>query len=365
MSATPTHVLLHVFSTFGVGGPQVRFSQLVTALGRKYRHIVAAMDGNYDCRSRIPDDSGVTYLESLCLGGGTLAKILYFRSRLRELRPDVLVTYNWGAIEWAMANAPLIARHIHVEDGFGPEERIVRLRRRSLARRFLLRSSNLVVPSEKLRRIALDEWRLEPQQVQYIPNGINSDRLSALMRDGPTKTWSGVGPIIGTVAALRPEKNIERLLRAFRLVGASHSCRLMIVGDGPERSRLEALSIELGLAHRTRFTGHMEAPELAFREFDMFALSSDTEQMPLSVLEAMAAGLAIVATDVGDVAEMVAPSNRRFVAAHNETELAGSLKTLLLDASNRVRIGQENRNRTQERFREDAMVNAYDRLFDS
>src|SRR5579872_651387 len=351
MSSTPTHILLHAFSTFGIGGPQVRFSQLVTALGGKYRHIVAAMDGNYDCRSRIPDDLGVIYLGSVRPGRSTLANVLCFRGHLRHLRPDLLVTYNWGAIEWVMANALPVARHIHVEDGFGPEERTVRLRRRSLARRFLLQSSILVVPSQRLRRIAVEEWCLRPQRIQYIPNGIVPERFGTLI-DGPADACCGAGPIIGTVAALRAEKNIERLLRAFRLVADSHPCRLVIVGDGPERSRLEALSIELGLAHRIRFTGHLEAPESALRGFDLFALSSDTEQMPLSVLEAMAAGLAIVATNVGDVAEMVAPSNSPFVTAPNEIELAEALKVLLLDASKRTRIGQENRARTRERFRQ-------------
>jgi glycosyltransferase involved in cell wall biosynthesis len=365
MRATSPHILLHVFSTFGVGGPQVRFSQLATAFGRKYRHIVAAMDGNYDCRFRIPDDLGVRYLESFPAGEGVLSRVLNFRGCIRGLRPDLLVTYNWGAIEWAMANMLPIARHIHVEDGFGPEERTVRLRRRSLARQFLLRSSIVVVPSQKLRRIAVEEWGLRPGQVQYIPNGIDADRLCAQMLNGRTETWCGVGPIIGTVAGLRPEKNIERLLRAFRLVASAHPCRLMIVGDGPERGRLEALSIELGLAHRIRFAGHLEVPASAFRGFDLFALSSDTEQMPLSVLEAMAAGLSIVATDVGDIAEMVAPSNRKFVGARNEIELAEALKALLFDVNERARIGGENRDRARKLFRQDAMIDSYARLFDA
>lgn len=365
MTKNLSRLLLHVFPSFGVGGSQVRFSRLATGLSPKYRHLIVALNGNYGCRSRIPQNSPVMYLDGWTPTGWVFAKVVRFRSILRELQPDVLVTYNWGAIEWALANALPLARHIHVEDGFGPEERHVRLRRRSLARRFLLRSSVVVVPSRKLQRIALEEWGLKPSRVHYIPNGIDCDQLSLLDADCSTEVLTREVPVIGTVAALRPEKNIERLVRAFSLVVASDDCRLIIVGDGPERGHLEALSRELGLSHRVRFRGHTDAPESAYRDFDVFALSSDTEEMPFSVLEAMAAGLPIAATDVGDVAEMVAPSNRRYVAGHCEKELAASLNALLASATERERIGRDNQDKTQECFRQDVMLQAYARLFDA
>jgi glycosyltransferase involved in cell wall biosynthesis len=364
MNAVQIPLLLHVFPTFAVGGAQVRFSRLVMAMRTKYQHIVVAMDGNFDCRARIPNDCEVKYFENMQRRGNTFAKMLYFRQLLKKLRPNVLVTYNWGAIEWAMANAYKVARHIHVEDGFGPDEVSARLRRRSLARRFLLRSSVVVVPSQRLKQIALKEWRLHQRQVYYIPNGIDCDRLRALTANCRASRLDA-DPVIGTVATLRPEKNIARLLRAFRLVAGTCPCRLIIVGDGPEKGRLEALSAELGLADRIHFTGYMNEPEVAYGGFDVFALSSDTEQMPLSVLEAMAAGLPIAATEVGDIPDMVAPSNRRFVAARNEAELAVHLKSLLTDANERTRIGRDNHDRMREQFTQDAMVDAYARLFDA
>jgi len=345
----------------------VRFCRLVKAMGTKYRHIVVAMDGNFDCKARIPRGCQVECFEYIQCRRSMLSRVLHLRKELKKLRPNVLVTYNWGTIEWAMANVFKVVRHIHVEDGFGPQEVSTRLRRRSVARRLLLRSSVLVVPSQRLKQIALKEWRLHPQQIYYIPNGIDCDRLRALAATCPAGRfgWLDGGPVIGTVATLRPEKNIGRLLRAFRLFAATSPCRLIIVGDGPEKGSLEALSAELGLADRIHFTGYMEEPEVAYGGFDVFALSSDTEQMPLSVLEAMAAGLPIAATEVGDIADMVAPSNKRFVTARNEAELAANLETLLSDANERTRIGRENHNRMREQFTQDAMVLAYARLFDA
>src|SRR5260370_1126532 len=89
------------------------------------------------------------------------------------MRPDALITSNWGSIEWAMANIWPLVRHLHVEDGFGPEERDAQIRRRVWARRILLRRSMVVVPSRVLWGIATGIWRLDPRRLRYIANGIH------------------------------------------------------------------------------------------------------------------------------------------------------------------------------------------------
>ena len=121
--------------------------------------------------------------------------------------------------------------------------------------------------------------------MHYVPNGIDLDRFAAGER-APTGE-----PVIGTITGLRREKNLTRLLRAFRQVADTTPARLIIAGDGSERATLEAQAAELGLGQRVQFTGHLDDPAPLYRSIDVFALSSDTEQMPLSVLEAMAACL--------------------------------------------------------------------------
>src|SRR6185437_14374501 len=129
-------------------------------------------------------------------------------------------------------------------------------------------------------------------------------------------------PVIGTVAALRPEKNLSRLLRAFRLVRERMPCRLLIAGDGEERASLEKQAEFLGLREQVLFTGHVQETERIYAALDLFALSSDTEQMPTTVVEAMASGLPVAAVDVGDISQMVAAENRPFVTERNEASLA-------------------------------------------
>src|SRR5580698_10655388 len=168
-----SRTVLSVFATFAVGGPQVRFAALANRYGARYRHLIVAMDGNLACRERLSPSLDVSFPAVPIHKGATLANLRAFRRLLRAWRPDVLVTNNWGSIEWAMANLPAIVRHVHIEDGFGPEERDRQIRRRVWMRRLALRRSTVALPSRTLVRIATATWRLDPRRIHYIPNGID------------------------------------------------------------------------------------------------------------------------------------------------------------------------------------------------
>lgn len=356
-------LVLSVFSTFAVGGPQVRFTTLANRLGPAFRHAIVAMDGQFDCAERLRPGLDITYPAVVIRKGETLANLRSFREALRQIRPDVLATYNWGTIEWAMANTvrPL-APQIHIEDGFGPEEQSHQIPRRVLMRRMFLRRRTVVVPSRTLWRIATEVWQLPEARMRYIPNGIDLSRFAP--RPADRGTAGGASVTIGTVAALRAEKNLTRLIRAFHLLPEALGARLVVVGDGPHRVPLEKLAAELGLGERVRFAGHIEDPSSFYQQFDLFALSSDTEQMPLSVLEAMAAGLPVAATDVGDVRTMLAEENAPFVVPKDEaTALAGALQRLVENAPLRTRTGAANRAKAERDYDEQTMVAAYQALF--
>jgi len=388
MSAAP-RTLLSVFATFAVGGQQVRFAALANRYGPRYRHLIVPMDGNDACRERLSPLLDVSFPSVPIRKGATLANLRAFRRFLREHRPDVLVTHNWGSIEWAMAVLPALIRptlirpglfrpapvrpapvrqvhirHVHIEDGFGPEERDTQIRRRVLTRRLALHWSTVALPSQTLVRIATGTWRLDPQFVHYIPNGIDLGRFPGTHHPDVAAAWPGEGPVVATVAALRAEKNLGRLLRAFATATAARPARLVIVGDGPERAGLEALAAALGIARRVSFLGHAADPAPLYAGFDLFALSSDTEQMPIAVIEAMAAGLPVAATDVGDVRAMLAEENAPWIAPRDDAALAASLTALLDDAALRSRIGAANRARALAAFDQERMFAAYAALFD-
>lgn len=358
----PPPLLLHVFPSFAVGGAQVRLAALANRFPGRWRHVVLPLDGQTDCAARVAPGVDLQCIPPPFTKATPIARRLSAMTRLlRELRPALLVTSNWGSIEWALANRlTRTCPHLHLEDGFGPEERSVQLPRRVWARRLILRRSMVVLPSETLQRLALDVWRLNPARCRLIPNGVDLRRLR------PASGPPGPGIVIGTTAALRPEKNIGRLLRAFALIRqAAPRLRLDILGDGPERAALEAQASALGIAAQTRFLGHVADPAALLRGMDILALSSDTEQMPFAVLEAMATGLPVASTDVGDVRLMLAVPNRALVTALTDEALAGALLTLMQDTSLRASLGQANRERAEAVYDEEAMFQAHAGLLDA
>ncbi len=357
--AAPT--VLHAFPTFAVGGAQMRFAAVANRFGPAYRHVIHAASGDYAAARHLGPAVAAAYPALPSARGGTLGHARRFRQVLAELRPDVLVTYNWGSIEWAIANALPLARHIHIEDGFGPEERDRQIRRRVLTRRVCLRRATVVLPSRTLWRIATGGWRLDPRRLRYVPNGVDLGRFRP-DAPGPVPLWPGEGRVIGTVATLRAEKNVARLIRAFARLAAP--ARLVVAGDGPERSRLQALAGELELGARVHFPGAVHDPAPLYRSFDLFALSSDTEQMPLSVLEAMASGLPVAATDVGDVRDMLPGPCQAFVTPRDGEALSGALASLLRRPDRGRELGALNRARAVREYGQEAMFQAHAALLD-
>src|SRR3982751_2975864 len=145
-TASGTKHLVHVFPGFSVGGSQSRFVQLIRGAGQRYRHTVLSLDGRTEMADHLPDDAGVKVITPAIQKGSGLGTWVRCHRQLRQLRPDLLVTYNWGSIDWCISNffVPL-ARHIHIEDGFGPEEKSRQLRRRVWARRLALTGANSTV----------------------------------------------------------------------------------------------------------------------------------------------------------------------------------------------------------------------------
>jgi glycosyltransferase involved in cell wall biosynthesis len=336
----------------------MRYVAVANRFPTRYVHNIIAMDGATCARGRLHPAVRASFPAQEAHKSDTLGNYRRFRTTLRATRPDCLVTHNWGSIEWAMANWPRLAHHIHIEDGFGPEEQTNQIRRRVLTRRIVLSRTTVVVPSRNLQRIATTVWGLSPRRVYYLPNGIDLARFTP-RRQQPN------GPlVVGTVAALRPEKNLPRLLRAFALAHATTPASLIIAGDGPERATLERLADELRISPHVRFLGYVPDPSSIYHQVDIFALSSDTEQMPISVMEAMASGLPVVSTDVGDVRQMLSTPNLPLVTADSDQALAATLITALRDSTLRRTIGAQNRAKAEQDYGQEAMFQAYAALFD-
>lgn len=239
---------------------------------------------------------------------GARTAVAGVRRMLEHLRPDVLHTHL------AFADIVGIAAATGVRAGHGGRVRVVstehgiagvrgyyqksrvQARAKSSAHRArLMRTDAVIAVSESTREQILGQW-WQGARVQVVRNGV----------DAPTDPVApDAGLRVLSLSRLAPEKRIDQLLRAFALVAAKRSdAALTVAGTGPEEDSLREVASQLGLGERVRFVGHVDAAH-ALREHDVVAQFSDWENLSYTLLDAVAAGLGVVATDVGGNREIV------------------------------------------------------------
>jgi len=263
-------------------------------------------------------------------------------------------------------------QHVHHEDGFNADETDGLKGRRNWTRRISLRGSEIIVPSAKLEGIARRTWRLP--RVHLIPNGVDSRAFAKNAERGAAlRVAHGIPEdafVIGAVGHLRPVKTFGRLIRAAAAAPFPEGVKphLMLVGDGPERGRLESIAAECQDRIPVTFTGHTSDLVPAYSAMDVFSLSSDSEQQPVSLLEAMAAGVPAAATNVGDIARTLGPDARRFIVDLDEDaerSLGAAFAQLAADAELRADLAAQGLERVRAEFSNEAMIDAYGRIFRS
>lgn len=361
---TPVRIL-HCHSTFSLGGKEARAVRLMNAFGDAAEHVVlSAMPDRLAARDAIARGIKADFPTDAppLTGAPTPLRLWRLARYMRGF--DLVLTYNWGAFDAVMARRifggpPLI----HHEDGFNEDEAVRLNPKRNRYRRLGLKAAyRLVVPSERLEKIARLYWGKEALR---IPNGVPVAAFARPPEPGAIPGFEREGDevVVGTVAGLRAVKNLPRLVRAFS--GMTHRpARLLIVGEGPESERIAAEARSTGVAARVLMPGFLAEPARWIGHFDIFALSSDSEQFPISLVEAMAAGLPVVATAVGDVPGIVAEDNKPLIVApEDEAGFAAALDSLADQPGLRRAIGEANRELAQKCYDEREMIAAYARLY--
>jgi len=362
--------ILQLHGTFDLGGKEARLVRLMNRWGDKATHDLLVGDPQATAaRAGLDPRLVVRFLDGPRLYGAPgYGKFLALARLMAD--HDLVLSFNWGAMDGVMAHRLFGALKglpplIHHEDGFNEDETAARKASRNQYRRLALGTAYaLVVPSSQLARIAMREWHQKPERVHQIPNGIDVGAYAG--RRDPS-ALPGLVPdgrlIVGTLAGLRPVKNLPRLVRA--VAPLKDRLRLVIVGEGDQRDAIAAEAAALGLGpNDLLMPGFLPDPADYVGAFDIFALSSDSEQLPISLVEAMAAGLPVVCTDVGDISAMVAPRNRPFIVdPHDPDAFGGALARLADDAALRAALGDANRRRAAQCFDESLMFQLYARLY--
>jgi len=275
---------------------------------------------------------------------------------LRQIAPDIVHTNlssPWSC-QYCIAAAALLRRprivavyQLPVPPASKRQWRLKRLTARGVDRH--------VGVGERTSREVETLVGLRPGSVRTIHNGVPDDPWPPAPRVRP-------GPLIGAVGRVEPQKGFDILIHALREI---RGATLVLVGDGKERGRLDELARRVGVADRVVWTGWREDPRIYLASVDVFALPSRFEGFPLVALEALLARAAVVATDVGSVAEAVRDGETGLlVPAEDPGALAGAIRRLLGDDDLRQQLGQQGRRLVLERFTAEKMTRSYESLYE-
>jgi glycosyltransferase involved in cell wall biosynthesis len=287
-------------------------------------------------------------------------------AKLAELKPDVVHCHQVGALFYTApaarrAQVPVV---VHTEHG---KHYAARLRTRWLGRlasrhvdRFFCVSSDIAGEVRECRII-------NPRKISVLPNGIDLRRFER-PANAPIRGGLGIpddAPVIGTVGRLSEVKRQDVLLHAFAKVReTSSAAHLLLVGDGPLLSDLRQLAQKLEIAPFVHFAGYQPEPEKFLAIMDIFALTSRSEGMPLSVLEAWAAGLPVVASAVGGLPEMIDSAEAGVLFPPGDVDaLVSNLTSLLLDEPARKMMGERGRSVAHELYSASRMAAEYHRHY--
>jgi len=364
--------ILHCHSTFSAGGKERRAVQLMNAFGKAAQHtIVSGMPDQMGARALIDRKVRVNFPTDFpsLTGRPTPGRLVTIAQAMKGF--DLILAYNWGAMDAVMAHTIFgqnfgLAPLVHHEDGFNDDEASQLKSSRNWFRRVALwRTNGLVVPSGVLEQIALSKWAQPRDRITRIPNGIdtasfakkaNPSALRVVKREG--ERW------VGTLAGLRAVKQLPALVEAIK--DLPENWNLVILGEGPEHQAIREAATRHEVDHRVHLPGAVSDPASVIGLFDIFALSSRSEQFPLSVVEAMAAGLPVAAPGVGDIASIVAKENIDYITPPGDIPaLANALDELAGDPEGRAEIGAANRAKARAQFDQERMVERYRTLYSS
>jgi glycosyltransferase involved in cell wall biosynthesis len=323
MTSRPIKVM-HVIARLNIGGAALYVIQLTASLGAPDfdSQLVCGVVGKGEGDMRyVADAKGLPVTVIPSLGReispiGDLATIYQLWRLMRLERPDVVHTHTAkagfvGRVAARLAGVPVVVHtfHGHVFGGyFGP----ARTRLFILLERLCARLSTAIITlSAALKQELTDVYHVtHADHVEVIELGFECADLAALPRHtGSFRAEHGIpdrAPLVGIVGRLVPIKNHDLFFHAARLVAERlPTAHFAIVGDGGRRTELEVLARSLGLADRVRFTGWITDIAPVYSALDALALTSRNEGLPVSLIEALAAGVPVVSTAVGGVADLL------------------------------------------------------------
>ncbi len=351
--------IVHVLSSYGVGGQErVALDLAIGQRARGHRVGVISLAPEPDgAMAKEFAEAGIEVGRVAKRGGIDPTLVPRLARELRARQADVVHTHNPLPLIYGAPAARLVgAVAIHTKHGVNPGGRAHMMLRRAAAQ--LVHA--FVAVSDTTAAQARMQRDMPAGRLHTIPNGIRLERYqpnpearaAARVELGLGDAW-----VVGTVGRLDDYKNQVLLVRAMAKLVSSR-VRLVIIGDGPSRATVEAEVAKLADPRWVVVTGRRMDVPLLMPAFDVFALSSKTEGLPLVVPEAMSVGLPIIATAVGGLPSVV-DDDFGILVPVDESALRGALERLAGDHEAARAMGVRAREVAQARYSHDRMVDAY------
>jgi sugar transferase (PEP-CTERM/EpsH1 system associated) len=355
---------MHVVYSLQPGGMELGVVKLVNGLNRAaVRSSICSTTPGGALKSLVANDVAVLELRRRKGNDPRLVWNLY--QVFRRERPDIVHTHAWGTLLEGLVAARLARVPIVVHGEHGT---LQLKRRQRVAQRIAWKAADrmLSVSSRLAERISHDTG-LPLARMTVIRNGVDLNRFQRVDRaDARARLGFAEDELVAiAVGRLVPVKDHVTLLEATALARCNgRRFTLAIAGDGPLRTTLEERARALGLDAAVRFLGHRADVETVLAAADLFVLSSVSEGLSNTILEAMATGLPVVATRVGGADEMVEDGvTGVLVPASSPSEMAAALTAVFADADVRRTMGTRGRGRAEAEFSLETMVRRYESLY--
>jgi glycosyltransferase involved in cell wall biosynthesis len=358
--------VLHLINTGGPGGAETVYVSLVRGLAG-WRHVTVSPNREWMYHRIV--ELGLNPIVTRSVRSFDLRYLLRLYRVVREQRVDLVQGHLFGpgvtaSLLGRMAGVPAVVT-VHGPGDFGAQERYRALKLGLVNRG----AARVVFVSEALRRRFLTDNALRPELTTVIPNGIDLSEFSRGRDDGLRREL-GAGPadfVVGAIGNVREAKGYDVLLAAAaRLKAGGAGFRFVIVGEaeGALYERLVALRGELGVEEEVRFLGFRDDVPRVLQALDAVAVTSRIEGFSLATVQAMAAGVPVVATRCGGPEEILAHGRTGLLVENGSPEaVATGLATLRSDAALREALGRAARRDAESRFTVEAQLQAYDALY--
>jgi len=371
-----------VIARLNIGGPAQHAILLSAGLDRTrfattlITGVVGHGEGDFSglARARGVDPVVIPELGRAIRPGRDLTALVKLVRLFRALRPDIVHTHTakagtLGRLAARLARVPVKIHtfHGHVLDGyFSPPVTRAFL---EIERRLAHTTDRLVTVSPRLKAQLLAMGIGKPEQVEVVPLGLDLERFRRARAPSPTLRPSlgltGDTPLLGIVGRLVPIKDHSTLFQALaRLHAEVLAAHLVVIGDGEERARLEELAGRLGLGPRIHFLGWRVDLETILGELDVVICASRNEGTPVALIEAMAAGIPVLSTDVGGVADLVTHGRTGWLVSPGEPDaMANGIRRLLDDGPLRGRLAAAGRDVALDRHDVTGLVPRVETLY--